>query len=185
MIIVADAADNVCGAKYFMWSHLASHDKQFSPHDKIVCNVEQFVMWSFGNCSISAACGAIGDCSTWHMLSCCDLCCFDAKSILSRFTHFCVEQKITKNLVCGGKMTYIMYDPGLLVVGLVGEKGSQIVTPYSAGWWERESASRTALSLCPLWMLVRLQAYLALHLCHFHMCAEKGFPLIWVVGIGG
>ena len=31
-------------------------------------------------------------------------------------------------------MTYIMYDPGLLVVGLVGEKGSQIVTPYSAGW---------------------------------------------------
>ena len=40
MIIVADAADNVCGAKYFMWSHLASHDKQFSPHDKIVCNVE-------------------------------------------------------------------------------------------------------------------------------------------------
>ena len=46
MIIVADAADNVCGAKYFMWSHLASHDKQFSPHDKIVCNVEQFVMWS-------------------------------------------------------------------------------------------------------------------------------------------
>ena len=27
MIIVADAADNVCGAKYFMWSNFASHDK--------------------------------------------------------------------------------------------------------------------------------------------------------------
>ena len=29
------------------------------------------------------------------MLSCRDLRCFDAKYILSRFTHFCVEQKIT------------------------------------------------------------------------------------------
>ena len=29
------------------------------------------------------------------MLSCRDLRCFDAKSILTRFTHFCVEQKIT------------------------------------------------------------------------------------------
>ena len=43
------------------------------------------------------------------MLSCRDLHCFDAKSILLRFTHFCVEQKLTKNLVRGGKMTNIMY----------------------------------------------------------------------------
>ena len=30
------------------------------------------------------------------MLSCRDLLCFDAKSILLWFTHFCVEQKLTK-----------------------------------------------------------------------------------------
>ena len=30
------------------------------------------------------------------LLSCCDLRCFDATSILSHFTHFCVEQKFTQ-----------------------------------------------------------------------------------------
>ena len=30
------------------------------------------------------------------MLSCCDLRCFDATSISSHFTHFCVEQKLTQ-----------------------------------------------------------------------------------------
>ena len=94
MIIVADAADNVCGAKYFMWSHLASHDKQFSPHDKIVCNVEQFVMWSFGNCSISAACGAIGDCSTWHIYN---VCCLVVINAVLTQNQFCRDW-------CGAKI---------------------------------------------------------------------------------
>ena len=40
MIIVADAADIVCGA---ILLHMTSN---FAPHDTIYCNVEQFVMWS-------------------------------------------------------------------------------------------------------------------------------------------
>ena len=45
MIIVIDAADIVCGAKNSMWSNFAS--SKFAPHDKIVCNVEQFVIDKF------------------------------------------------------------------------------------------------------------------------------------------
>ena len=34
-----------------------------------------------------------------------DFRCFDAISVLSRFTHFCVEQSELNILVCGAKMT--------------------------------------------------------------------------------
>ena len=34
-IIVADATDNVCGAKKFTWSKIASHVKYFAPHNKL------------------------------------------------------------------------------------------------------------------------------------------------------
>ena len=40
----------------------------------------------------------------------CDLHRFVAKSVLSRFTHFCVEKNGTKYCVCGEKMTNIRYD---------------------------------------------------------------------------
>ena len=39
----------------------------------------------------------------------CDLHRFVAKSVLSRFTHFCVEKNGTKYCVCGEKMTNIRY----------------------------------------------------------------------------
>ena len=39
---------------------------------------------------------------------------FDVKSILSRYTHFCVEQKITKNLVHGAKIKNMMYGNELI-----------------------------------------------------------------------
>ena len=35
----------------------------------------------------------------------CDLRCFVAKSVLSRFTHFGVEKNWAKNFVCGEKRT--------------------------------------------------------------------------------
>jgi len=40
---------------------------------------------------------------------CCHLRCFVAKSILSRFTRFCVEKNLGKNCVCGEKRTNIRY----------------------------------------------------------------------------
>ena len=40
---------------------------------------------------------------------CRDLRCFVAKSVLSQFTHFCVEKNYTKNCLCGEKMTNIKY----------------------------------------------------------------------------
>ena len=33
----------------------------------------------------------------------------DVSPILLHFTYFCVEQKLTQNLVCGEKMTNFMY----------------------------------------------------------------------------
>ena len=40
---------------------------------------------------------------------CCHLRCFVAKSILSRFTRFCVEKNLGNNCVCGEKRTNIRY----------------------------------------------------------------------------
>ena len=63
-----------------LWSKQLLHmTSNFAPHDKIVCNVEQFVMWSFGNCSTYDI-SVMWSC--WWlqcMLSCGDLRCFDAK----------------------------------------------------------------------------------------------------------
>ena len=42
-------------------------------------------------------------------LLCCHLRCIGAKSILSRFTHFCVEKNLTQNYICGEKLTNIRY----------------------------------------------------------------------------
>ena len=39
----------------------------------------------------------------------CDLRCFVAKSVLSRFTRIYVEKNWTKKFVCGGKMTNTRY----------------------------------------------------------------------------
>ena len=46
---------------------------------------------------------------------CRDLRCFVAKSVLSRYTHFCVEKNWTKDCVCGEKMTNIRYAPCHLI----------------------------------------------------------------------
>ena len=48
----------------------------------------------------------------------CDLRCFVAKSVLSRFTRFGVEKNWAKNFVCGEKRTniryaYISFDRGI------------------------------------------------------------------------
>ena len=40
----------------------------------------------------------------------CDLLCFVAKSVLSRFTRFGVEKNWANNFVCGKKRTNIRYD---------------------------------------------------------------------------
>ena len=42
----------------------------------------------------------------------CDLRCFVAKSVLSRFTRFGVEKNWANNFVCGEKRTNIRYAPG-------------------------------------------------------------------------
>ena len=46
-------------------------------------------------------------------LLCCHLRCIGAKSILSRFTHFCVEKNLFRNCACGEKRTNIRYVPPL------------------------------------------------------------------------
>ena len=43
-------------------------------------------------------------------LLCCHLCCIYAKSILSQFTHFCVEKNLLRNCACGEKRTNMRYD---------------------------------------------------------------------------
>ena len=43
-------------------------------------------------------------------LLCCHLRCIGAKSILSRFTHFCVEKNLFRNCACGEKRTNIRYE---------------------------------------------------------------------------
>ena len=43
-------------------------------------------------------------------LLCCHLRSIGAKSILSRFTHFCVEKNLFRNCACGEKRTNIRYD---------------------------------------------------------------------------
>ena len=82
-----------------MWSKIASHVKLF-------CTTWQNYM-SFGailSCESMTNCSTFlmgSDLSLLHMtnlqcmLSCCELRCFDATSILSHFMHFCVEQKST------------------------------------------------------------------------------------------
>ena len=47
MIFVADAADIVCGAKNPCGAILLHMTSNFAPYDKIVCNVEQFVIDKF------------------------------------------------------------------------------------------------------------------------------------------
>ena len=39
----------------------------------------------------------------WCKICFCNLCCFVAKSVLLRFTRFCVEKSWTKNCACGEK----------------------------------------------------------------------------------
>ena len=48
-------------------------------------------------------------------LLCCHLRCIGAKSILSRFTHFCVEKNLFRNCACGEKRTNIRYECCLVV----------------------------------------------------------------------
>ena len=77
-----------------MWNKFASHNKQS-------CSTWQNCL----SCGVILACVSMTNCSLYQilihvtnlqcMLSCRDLRCFDAKSILSRFTHFSVEQKLT------------------------------------------------------------------------------------------
>ena len=49
-------------------------------------------------------------------LLCCHLRCIGAKSILLRFTHFCVEKNLFRNCACGEQRTNIRY--GVKVKGL-------------------------------------------------------------------
>ena len=41
----------------------------------------------------------------------CKLRCFVTKSVLSRFTRFCVEKNLAQNCICGEKMTNMRYGP--------------------------------------------------------------------------
>jgi len=44
------------------------------------------------------------------MMYCYNLRCFVAKSVLLRFTRFCVEKNLTRNCACGENKTNIRYD---------------------------------------------------------------------------
>ena len=85
-----------------MWSnlkflHMTDVEKsEVSPH--LAC------VWC-GECLYIYTCYAVLS-KNWF---CCDLRRFVAKSVLLRFTHFCVEKNLTKNCVCGEKMTNIRY----------------------------------------------------------------------------
>ena len=85
-----------------MWSnlkflHMTDVEKsEVSPH--LAC------VWC-GECLYIYTCYAVLS-KNWF---CCDLRRFVAKSVLLRFTHFCVEKNLTKDCICGEKMTNIRY----------------------------------------------------------------------------
>ena len=58
-------------------------------------------------------------------LLCCHLRCIGAKSILSRFTHFCVEKNLFRNCACGEKRTNIRY----------GYRAARAAKNYSVNGW--------------------------------------------------
>ena len=92
MIFVADVADIVCGAKKIMWSNFAPHD---ACHCDQNCSTWQAILHHMTKLLVMW-----GNLPLLHMtnlqciLSYHDLHSFDAKSILSRFTQFCVEQNL-------------------------------------------------------------------------------------------
>ena len=104
IIFVADAADIVRGAKLFMWSNFASHENCWWSKFHITSKLAPHV--NCLSCGVIWLCGSTTNCSLYQtllnvtnlqcMLSWRDLRCFGAKSILSRFTYFCVEQKRTQ-----------------------------------------------------------------------------------------
>ena len=103
IIFVADAADIVRGAKLFIWSNFASHENCWWPKFHITSKLAPHE--NCLSCGVIWLCGSTTNCSLYQtllnvtnlqcMLSWRDLRCFGAKSILSRFTYFCVEQKWT------------------------------------------------------------------------------------------
>ena len=79
-----------------MWRSLSCGN--ISPHDR-------FLHMSNEKCGANLFSGEI-----LHMtLFCRNLRCFVAKSVLLRFTRFCVETNWTKNCACGEKTTNIRY----------------------------------------------------------------------------
>ena len=88
MIFVADAADIVRGAHIFMWSNFDKHENLCMLCGGKVLNMKSnlapheifFLSWKQSNGLTQNPC-----CRFVH--------CFDAKLILLRFSHFCVEQK--------------------------------------------------------------------------------------------
>ena len=88
MIFVADAADIVRGAHIFMWSNFDKHENLCTLCGGKVLNMKSnlapheifFLSWKQSNGLTQNPC-----CRFVH--------CFDAKLILLRFSHFCVEQK--------------------------------------------------------------------------------------------
>ena len=85
-----------------MWSnlkflHMTDVEKsEVSPH--LAC------VWC-GECLYIYTCYAVLS-KNWF---CCDLRRFVAKSVFLQLTHFCVEKNLTKDCVCGEKLTNIRY----------------------------------------------------------------------------
>ena len=78
---------------------------QISPHER------SGEIWNFSTS---------GMCMMWRMsLYMYTLGCFVAKSVLSRFTHFCVEKNWTKECVCGEKMTNMRYGYGAAGIAVI------------------------------------------------------------------
>ena len=88
-------------------------------------NLKFLHMWRIFQISSQYQCGNFTFLHIWHvcdvengqfMLLCCtisvfcDIRCFVTKSVLSQFTHFCVENFLIKNCVCGENMTNMRYD---------------------------------------------------------------------------
>ena len=83
-----------CGAILFHMNHFDGHVEQnyFTWQAIVHHMIKLLVVWN------NLSCGAMTNCSWYQivihvtylqcMISCGDLCCFDAKSMLSQFTHF-------------------------------------------------------------------------------------------------
>ena len=87
-----------------MWNKITSHDNHSC------CTWQNYL-----SCGVILACGSMTNCSFYQILVhvtnlqcvpfCCDLCCFDAKSILTRFTRFWrkIHFDAIYALLCGAK----------------------------------------------------------------------------------